>query len=268
VRNNGVPPEKARLSHSDRSLTNDIHAAYIGRMTNARKVRRGAKVGNSALAVGYLRVSTEEQNHGPEAQRAAIVAWAEGAGVSVVAWHEDRVGGGTPVEDREALLAALADLRNHEAGLLVAAKRDRIARDVVVAATVEKMAQEAGAAVVTADGVCAADTPEGALMRGLLDLFAAYERACIRARTRAALAVKRARGEHVGGSRPFGFCVQGGKLLAVEREQATIRRARELSVSGLSLRRVAAILHAERRTARLLHPESVSRMIESRGTPA
>jgi len=231
---------------------------------------RRATIGNPALAVAYLRVSTEEQNHGPEAQRAAITTWAQRSGVDVVAWHEDRVSGGTAVEDREALLEALASLRTHGAGLLVAAKRDRVARDVVVAATVEKMAEEAGAKVVTADGVSAADTPEGALMRGLLDLFAAYERACIRARTRAALAVKRARGEHVGGSRPFGFRVEDGKLHPVEAEQATIRRARDLAASGLSLRKVAEALHAEAHTSRILHPESVSRMIESRtqGTAA
>ncbi len=33
------------------------------------------------------------------------------------------------------------------------------------------------------------------LLRGLMDLFAQYERAVIRARTRAALAVKRSKGE-------------------------------------------------------------------------
>jgi DNA invertase Pin-like site-specific DNA recombinase len=225
--------------------------------------------GNPAVAIAYLRVSTSEQDNGPEAQRAAIKAWADRTGVTVVAWHEDRLSGGTPVEDRDALLAALAALREQGAGLLVAAKRDRIARDVVVAATVEKMAQEAGAKVVTADGVSAADSPEGALMRTMLDAFAQYERALIRARTRAALAVKRSRHEHTGGLRPFGFQVQDGRLVADATEQATMRRARELRATGLPLRKIATALHAEGRTARVLHPETVSRIIESRqGTEA
>ena len=41
----------------------------------------------------------------------------------------------------------------------MAAKRDRIARDVVVAATVE-LARDAESTVVTADGVTVEDTPK------------------------------------------------------------------------------------------------------------
>ena len=56
-------------------------------------------------------------------------------------------------------MAGLAALRVHGAGVLVAAKRDRIARDVVVAATVE-LARDAESTVVTADGVTVEDTPK------------------------------------------------------------------------------------------------------------
>ena len=94
---------------------------------------------------------------------------------------------------------AFGALRACGAGLLVAAKRDRIARDVVVAATVEQMTREAGAKVVTADGVAVEDTPEEMLPRGLMDLFAQYERAVIRCRTRAAFAVIRSKGKGTPG---------------------------------------------------------------------
>jgi DNA invertase Pin-like site-specific DNA recombinase len=67
--------------------------------------------------------------------------------------------------------------------VLVAAKRDRLARDVVVAATIERLVQDAGARIVTADGVSAEATAEGQLMRTLLDAFAQYERARVPART-------------------------------------------------------------------------------------
>jgi DNA invertase Pin-like site-specific DNA recombinase len=215
-------------------------------------------------AVAYLRVSTEEQNNGPAAQRLAIQAWAARSGVAVVAWHEDRMGGGTPVEDRDGLIAALADLRAHGAGLLVAAKRDRIARDVVVAATVERMAEGAGARVVTADGVSAEATPEGALMRTLLDAFAAYERAMIRARTRAALAVKRSRGEHTGGAAPYGFRIGPARTLAPEpAEQLVIERARALRGRGMTFDAVAAELTKigyRSRTGRAFFPMQVLRM--------
>ena len=207
-------------------------------------------VGNSALAVAYLRVSTEEQTLGPEAQRAAIERWAVGRGVRILAWHEDRRSGATAVTERPGFLAALASLRQHGAGVLVAAKRDRIARDVIVAATIERLTLDAGALVVTADGVSIEQTPEGALMRGLLDLFAQYERSVIRARTAAALAAKRARGERVSRRPPLGYRFDGSRLVEDAGEVAILARVRELRAKGLSLARVAGILNAEGATLR------------------
>ena len=142
-------------------------------------------------------------------------------------------------------MAALADLRAHGAGLLVAAKRDRIARDVVVAATVEQLAKDAGARVVTADGVTVEDTPEGRLMRTLMDAFAEYERALIRARTKAALAVKRTRQERVSGRAPLGFRFEENKLVPDASEGALLARVRNLRSKGLSLARIASVLNAE-----------------------
>lgn len=79
--------------------------------------------------------------------------------------------------------------------MLVAAKRDRLARDVLTAALVERLCELKGGRIQTADGTGNVDGPEAALIRTLLDAFAAYERALIRARTKAALAVTTAEDE-------------------------------------------------------------------------
>jgi DNA invertase Pin-like site-specific DNA recombinase len=202
------------------------------------------------VAVAIVRVSTDDQNLGPEAQRASILAWAERSGVSVVSWHEDRLSGATPAEDRPGLLAALGALRQHGAGLLVAAKRDRIARDVIIAATVEQLARDAGARVVTADGVSIEDTPEAALMRTLMDAFAQYERALIRARTKAALRVKRARGERFTRRTPLGFRLEGERMVEDISERAILERVRAMRSRGVSFARVASTLNAEGVTCR------------------
>ena len=90
-------------------------------------------------AVAYLRVSTEDQALGPEAQRAAIEAWAARQGVQVAAWHHDQgVSGATAIDDRPGLLAALRDLKALGAAHLVVAKWDRVARNVMIAAMVER----------------------------------------------------------------------------------------------------------------------------------
>src|SRR5437016_1706481 len=102
-------------------------------------------------------------------------------------------------------MAALALVTAHGAGVILVAKRDRLARDPMVAAVAESLAARAGAVVVSADGAGNGDDPGAVLMRRMVDAFAEYERALIRARTRSALAVKRGRGERISRHVPYGF---------------------------------------------------------------
>ena len=218
-----------------------------------------------AVAVGYVRTSTEEQLLGPEAQRAALAAWAERNGAEIVAVHDDRVSGAAPLDKRPGLLAALADLKAKRAGVLIVAKRDRLARDPILAALVERMAERAGARVVSADGVGDGDGPEAQLMKRIIDAVAEYERALIKARTRAALAAKRARGEQTG-TVPFGYlAAKDGVLEPDEREAAIVRAVLELRGAGLSVRGVAAELEARglcNRVGRPVAPTQVARIIK------
>ena len=211
---------------------------------------------DARLAVAYLRVSTEDQKLGPEAQRAAVEAWAAREGVSVASWHVDQgVSGATAVEARPALCAALVALREHHAGLLVVAKRDRIARDVVVAATVERAASTAGARVVSADGATNAAGVEGMMLRGMTDLFAAVEREMIRARTKAALAAKSAKGERTG-ELAYGFrlAADGVHVEPDQAEQAVLAVVRELRAAGLSQRAIVGELAVRGLVSRVGRP--------------
>src|SRR4051812_41386352 len=98
-----------------------------------------ARQGDSKVAIGYIRVSTTRQELGPEAQRASIEAWAAQRGVRIASWHEDRgVSGSAPIEARPGLLAAITAVREHRAGTLAVARRDRLARDIVVARLTER----------------------------------------------------------------------------------------------------------------------------------
>lgn len=210
--------------------------------------RHSPRKTNPRVAVGYVRVSTEDQANGPVAQRALIERWAASEGVQIVAWHEDLgISGGAPVDQRPALLAALDSLGVHKAGLLVVAKRDRLARDVVVAAMVDSLVRRRGAVIVSAgNGAENGDSAEAALMRTMIDAFAQYERALIRQRTTAALAVLKSKGQRTG-SVPFGMRLAAdGKMLELDpAEQAVITRARELQAQGASQRAILATLTAE-----------------------
>lgn len=221
--------------------------------------RRTAPTASPRTAVAYLRVSTDEQHLGPEAQRAAITAWATREGVSVVAWCCDAgVSGAAAIADRPELLAALAALREHGAGVLAVAKRDRLARDVMAAAMIDRMVVDAGARVVSAAGEGTdSDDPSAVLMRRMVDAFAEYERALIAARTRAALAVKRSRGEATSHA-PFGFRAVGGVLVADEAEQAVIAQVRAARARGMTVRAIAAELEAAGIVSRKGRPLAVS----------
>jgi DNA invertase Pin-like site-specific DNA recombinase len=132
---------------------------------------------------------------------------------------------------------------------------------------VERAADGQGARVVSAAGEGSGTTPADGFMRTVIDGAAQYERALIRARTTAALAVIRARGQKTGGGVPYGFALaaDGRTLVAVEDEQATIARAHVLAAAGRSLRAVAAQLAAEghvSRTGRPFAAVQVARMLD------
>lgn len=230
-----------------------------------------ARPGDISRAIAYIRVSTEEQSLGPEAQKAAIETWAARQGIQVAAWHVDKgVSGGADIIDRPGLVAALGELRATGAGVLVIAKRDRLARDVYVAGAIERAAQQSGARVVCADGTANGDTPADAFMRSILDAAAAYERALIRARTKAALGAKRARGERAG-TVPYGYrlAADGTRLEPDEGERGVLAAVRELRAAGLSHRAIVRAL-AERglvsRTGRAFLQTQVARMLVARAS--
>lgn len=218
-------------------------------------------------AVGYLRVSKEEQALSPVAQREAIVRWCKANDAELVAVFEDiDVSGGTPLDRRPGLLAAITELERKNAGMLVVAKRDRLARDVMNAAMVERLAERAGARIRSVAGEGTEgdlSDPSGMLMRGIVDLFAQYERAVIRARTKAALAVKAARGERTGQVRFGCRATPDGYIVEHEEEQKVLTRILELRKNGLSIRAIASQLQADGEPCRgtRWHPTTIARLI-------
>jgi site-specific DNA recombinase len=202
---------------------------------------------DSRHAIGYVRVSTPDQVLGIDAQRAALESWATRNGVELIGVYEDRgVSGGAAIDRRPGLMAALDALAGCGAGVLVVAKRDRLARDVLVAAMADRLVERSGARIVSADGVGEGSDPSAALLRGMVDLFASYERAMIRSRTVVALAQKRARGERTG-TVPVGcrLAADGVHLEADPTEARIVAAVLEGRSAGLSLRGIVADL-AER----------------------
>jgi DNA invertase Pin-like site-specific DNA recombinase len=209
-------------------------------------------------AVGYIRVSTEDQALSVDAQRERLVRWCGERGVELVAVFEDiGVSGGAALDKRPGLMQAMDALTPGSA--LLAVKRDRLARDTMNAAMIERLAERAGAKVLTCDGAGEGDSPEAKLMRTMIDAFAEYERAIIRARTKVALGHKQARGEKLGGDRPYGYQVaeDGKTLVADEAEQGLLDAITSARKDGLTQRAIVAKLGADGFTTRKGTPLSL-----------
>jgi site-specific DNA recombinase len=205
------------------------------------KSKRSTWAADPKRAVAYLRVSTtrEQQELGLSAQRAAIESWARREGVEVCAIFEEEVSGGASLEKRPVLLQAISALGDFAAGVLVVQRLDRFSRDPFTAAMAEIELVKFGARVVTTDGVGNGDDPGSRLMKDVGLAAARFERAMIAARTKAALAVKRARGESTG-TPPYGWRLgeDGKTLVADQGEQETARRLRALREQGWPYRQI------------------------------
>ena len=199
------------------------------------------------MAVAYLRVSTDEQTLGMEAQRLAITTWALRQGVTVVRWCEDLgVSGGAEIEKRPGMLEALRAVRDLRAGLLVAHKADRISRDVYVSEIVKRNLRKNGASVALVEGICG-DDMFSEMAATIIDAAARFERRMIAARTKAALAVKKRKGEKTGGDVPLGYRLSmDHKHLEINQyEYPALLRILRLRMDGLGGRKIVRVLTQE-----------------------
>lgn len=202
---------------------------------------------NPPRAIGYVRCSTDAQAEsalGLDAQRTAIAAAAARQGLPLTATFADEgVSGAAPLSERPGLSAAIEALKRGD--VLIVAKRDRLGRDVIEVALIERLIQRKRAKVFSAANEGNGDDAAALLQRRLLDCFSEYERALIAQRTRAALRAKRARGERAGNI-PFGYrCVDGVRLEPEPLEQRIFAVIAELRAAGVPLRRIADTLNAD-----------------------
>ena len=195
---------------------------------------------NPNLVVALYRCSTDRQavsGLGLEAQQEEVLAYCERHGLQVVSTQiEMGVSGKTPLDERSGLIAALADVVSYRAGALIVAKLDRLSRDPLVTMTIERMVERSGCRVISAAGEGTSnDDPSQVLMRRILAAVAENESSVCAARIKAALKVKRDRGE-LCGRPPFGFTTDGAGDVLPADDAWMVVRAMELRTDKQPLR--------------------------------
>ena len=183
------------------------------------------------ICVAYSRVSTSEQLAGLDAQHEAMSAEAARRGWAPEYLIDRGVSGSVTPDSRPALGPALARLDAH-GGVLMVARFDRVSRSLADLALLLDRAQRRGWVVVVTDAAgLDLSTPTGRMVAGVLGSVAAFERDLIRARTREALAARKAAGVRLGRPRQL--------------DPATAARIHARRANGATLWSIAHELNAE-----------------------
>jgi DNA invertase Pin-like site-specific DNA recombinase len=173
--------------------------------------------------IGYIRVSTELQEIGIEAQREAILNYVKMRQANIYKFYiDENLSGGLPWEKRKGLRTAIEEIDEND--IIVVAKRDRLGRDIFLNKKIEDEVLKRGAKVVSVLGEGMGDpSPEGYLLRMICDVFSTYERRITQERIRKAIQVKKERGEVIGGSLTYGTMVaEDGRHLVTNPEEVKI----------------------------------------------
>jgi DNA invertase Pin-like site-specific DNA recombinase len=188
---------------------------------------------DSLRAVGYIRVSTDEQEGsglGLEAQRAAIEGATTRRGWDLIYVFTDTASGRS-LSRRPGLEKALAMLEGGGASALVVSKLDRLSRSTKDFATLMERAQRRGWAPVVLDLGVDTTTPAGEMVASVMMSVAQWERKIIGQRTKEALAAKKAQGAKLGRPRQL--------------PDATRKRLMRMRKRGLTFRAIAEAVNEE-----------------------
>ncbi len=193
-------------------------------------------------AIGYIRVSTEEQaQHGIslDAQRAKVEAYALTKDLDLVGIVEDA---GKSAKDlrRPGVQKILKMAKTGEIDAVIIVKLDRMFRNTVDALSTAKDFDKRGVALHSISESLDTNSAMGKFFFTLTAALAEMERGLVGERTRAALARKREKGESTGGKTPFGFDLQaGGKLVKNPEEQSALSKMKRWRDSGHTYQGIA-----------------------------
>jgi len=202
------------------------------------------KQGDVIRAVGYARVSTDEQardGYGLDAQRTQIETYCRLQSWHLVDVFIDAGVSGSSIKKRHALaeLLAAADARAFDR--VVFWKLDRLSRSLRDVLDLSDRLEKAGVEIVSIQEGIDAGTATGRLYRNILGTLAEFERETITERIREALAEKARQGELLG-PLPLGYCrAEDGSVIIDEATAPLILQAFERYSTGrYSLRDMAA----------------------------
>ncbi|GJE43841.1 recombinase family protein [Methylobacterium soli] len=242
-------------------------SARVRRLLRQNIVQTAQREAVRAKAVGYLRVSTEEQaqsGFGLDAQEDAVRKYADAVSLDLVDVITDAgVSGTTRPSDRPGFAQVLQLAERRAFSVLLVKRFDRLARNIALAVvTSNDLDKVHGVTIRSVTEGIDTGSPAGKMIFGLLAAMAEGERDAIVERTKGGRIEKARQGGFAGGRVPIGYARDGKKGLTLDADRAEIvRRIFEENGKGRTLQAIADVLNAEGiLTARgkRWHPSTVS----------
>lgn len=230
----------------------------------------GGKAEMSMKAVGYIRVSTQDQEENGVSmfnQQERIESYCKIHGLELLGVESD-VGSAKDLKNRPGAIRVIEMAKDGTVGHIVFMKLDRFFRSAAEILMLSQDLDKAGVALHSVNDKIDTKSAIGRLYFQISAAFAEFERNLIAERTKEALAHKKRKGEKISRRAPIGKAFgetqsrSNGKevvmLMNNEKELEAIQKSKELLKQSLSLRQIANVLAKEGYLSRAGKPYSSS----------
>ena len=198
-------------------------------------------------AVGYIRVSTEEQARegiSLEAQEDKIKKYADLHSLELVEVISDEGKSGKDL-NREGIQKIISLCQEEKVNHLIVYKMDRLTRRLLDLLTlIEEVFKPNKVQFHSITEKIDTATAQGKFFLAIMGAMAQMERDLVSERTKEALQYKISKGENVG-SPPLGFLAEDKKLLRIDGEFKVVSYVKSLKRKKLSLRQIANRLNEQ-----------------------
>ena len=222
-------------------------------------------------AIGYIRVSTEEQSaddkYGIEVQKQAIQSYAGDNGYEIVDWLTDTISGAKDNRpELDKILYQPDQLPHHDA--VIVFKNDRVARDTKLYFYYFYTLEKRNVALLSTEEHFTEGDDFANIYRSLLMFVAEQERKNIALRTSKGRSLKAQCGGYSGGNKPYGYYVVDGILMQNPQERPIVEIAfREHDVNNATLADICDILYSRgyrTRKGKRFQPSTIRGILSNR----
>lgn len=181
---------------------------------------------NQIKAIGYVRVSTQEQaetGYSIDNQKFDIKKYCDFKGFELIDIFEDDGISGATIEERPSILAALRYIKENKVDYLIVWKLSRLSRKISDVAQISEFLKTNDTKFISIQDGIDTGTPMGEYFLILAGIFAQMERENLIVQVKGGMAEKARSGEFTGGAPNLGYDVIDKKLIINEEEAQIVR---------------------------------------------